>query len=283
MRGRVFSWLIVCLALAACLVACGDEDGAVHDPIVILDEEPEPTETMPGCGDGRCDAGESALSCPNDCPARCGDGVCTHAERASSCAADCPAVCGDMSCTHDESPFSCIDDCPPSHVNVTFLQFLVAPTKFDGCQWDGFTCGKPSGQQLEVISNIKTGNIAIDTLLSLYASGLFDSLDKPDVIGAVGFGPSGEWIDFDGGEDNFQVSVNNLSFFELPYREPFVFNYSILDEDLSNDDSIASGTLNKQDFDKILRSGYEGWITKKVHTASNGQLLGIFVSVYPVR
>src|SRR5262245_48088625 len=41
------------------------------------------------CGDGVCREGETARSCPADCPAVCGDGACTAGESCTRCAADC--------------------------------------------------------------------------------------------------------------------------------------------------------------------------------------------------
>ena len=71
-----------CLTLAAC------DDG--------------PTPSGPVCGDGVCAQGESAASCPADCPAVCGDGFCTGpGETAESCARDCDVGCA---LTADLSP-----------------------------------------------------------------------------------------------------------------------------------------------------------------------------------
>src|SRR3989344_3346005 len=41
------------------------------------------------CGNSICDAGETASSCPGDCPAQCGDNACTHSETCTSCPGDC--------------------------------------------------------------------------------------------------------------------------------------------------------------------------------------------------
>jgi hypothetical protein len=47
----------------------------------------------PVCGDGVCAPGESAATCPTDCPPppRCGDGVCGAGETCASCPIDCGA------------------------------------------------------------------------------------------------------------------------------------------------------------------------------------------------
>ncbi len=43
---------------------------------------------LPGCGDGVCVAGETATTCPADCPI-CGDGICGKGENNHLCPADC--------------------------------------------------------------------------------------------------------------------------------------------------------------------------------------------------
>jgi cysteine-rich repeat protein len=73
----------------------------------------------PSCGDGKCNGGETAASCPADCDAsggRCGDGTCDATEDCSSCEADCgacpPAVCNnDGVCNLGEDCLSCPGDC----------------------------------------------------------------------------------------------------------------------------------------------------------------------------
>jgi hypothetical protein len=41
------------------------------------------------CGNGICDASETALNCSSDCSSRCGDGVCQPPETNASCPQDC--------------------------------------------------------------------------------------------------------------------------------------------------------------------------------------------------
>ena len=65
------------------------------------------------CGNGTCDAqtvGETAATCPADCPAVCGDSACTHTESPETCALDC-GVCGDEICSTEEDCSSCETDC----------------------------------------------------------------------------------------------------------------------------------------------------------------------------
>ncbi|MFH1531259.1 MAG: trypsin-like serine protease [Pseudomonadota bacterium] len=66
---------------------CGMSGGA--DPSGAY---PKACGTGPVCGDGSCDAGETASSCPADCGTVgpiCGDGSCDAGETATSCPADC--------------------------------------------------------------------------------------------------------------------------------------------------------------------------------------------------
>jgi hypothetical protein len=50
------------------------------------------------CGDGKCEPGETAQSCPIDCIANgCGDGKCVGVE-AFFCEKDCGTTCGNKMC-----------------------------------------------------------------------------------------------------------------------------------------------------------------------------------------
>jgi len=62
----------------------------------------------PTCPNGKCDAGETAATCPADCkmPGTCGNGKCDPGEE-QTCAGDC---CGDGRCSRLER-FFCVADC----------------------------------------------------------------------------------------------------------------------------------------------------------------------------
>ncbi|APR82217.1 Hypothetical protein A7982_07566 [Minicystis rosea] len=63
------------------------------------------------CGNGSCEVGETASSCPDDCATTgndCGDGFCANGE-AATCPDDC---CGDATCDPGEE-FVCPNDCAP--------------------------------------------------------------------------------------------------------------------------------------------------------------------------
>jgi 3D (Asp-Asp-Asp) domain-containing protein len=80
----------------------------------------------PVCGDGRCDAGETAAACPADCGSSaaplCGDGRCDAGETAAACPADCGSsaapVCGDGRCDPGETAAACPADCGSSAAPV---------------------------------------------------------------------------------------------------------------------------------------------------------------------
>lgn len=78
----------------------------VHDDLGYADQAV--------CGDLICQPGESATSCPSDCPDVCGDGLCTGSETPASCNVDCADVCGDGLCTGGESTATCWNDCGTS-------------------------------------------------------------------------------------------------------------------------------------------------------------------------
>jgi len=69
------------------------------------------------CGDGKCQKGETAASCPADCATSvCGDQICSADETYDSCPADCspppPATCNnDGICNQNEDCLSCPQDC----------------------------------------------------------------------------------------------------------------------------------------------------------------------------
>jgi hypothetical protein len=95
-------------SVVGCVANCGDK--------VCCPDAGETSVTCPEdcrqrCGDGTCGGTENALTCPGDCQDDCGDGVCTGTENAGNCASDCPAVCGDTVCTATESAATCPQDC----------------------------------------------------------------------------------------------------------------------------------------------------------------------------
>jgi hypothetical protein len=94
------------------------------------DDAPEP------CGDGVCQATESAATCPGDCDT-CGDGTCQATESATTCPGDCD-TCGDAVCQAGEET-ACVTDCPASirvvnQSSYYIYEFYVAPCDGD---WSG--------------------------------------------------------------------------------------------------------------------------------------------------
>ena len=102
-RHRCRGWLLLAMIAACSLLASGAWAG------------------KPSCGDGKCNGGETAQICPEDCgeppPADvCGDGVCGPTEDFQGCPADCdeppPAACNfDGVCNLGEDCTGC-SDCP---------------------------------------------------------------------------------------------------------------------------------------------------------------------------
>ncbi len=108
---------------------CGDGICAADEvtvcPIDCLDRL-----TLPTCGNGLCetDQGEDLLVCASDCGPwagdRCGDGKCQADESGLTCAADCapgdyfdpiaPDECGNAVCDATESTLNCPADCASS-------------------------------------------------------------------------------------------------------------------------------------------------------------------------
>jgi hypothetical protein len=71
--------------------------------------------TTSSCGNGKCDPGEDATSCPADCGSgTCGDGKCEPSESCTSCPKDCgtcPQTCGNGKCDPGENATNCPADC----------------------------------------------------------------------------------------------------------------------------------------------------------------------------
>lgn len=80
------------------------------------------TEADSGCGNGVCDADETAATCPQDCEessgAVCGNGTCESGESPQTCPQDCQQAssCGDGVCGDGESPQTCPQDCVDKNV-----------------------------------------------------------------------------------------------------------------------------------------------------------------------
>ena len=103
----------------------------------------------PGCGDGTCDAIDSAATCPADCADGtdgCGDGSCDPAtEGCLTCPLDCGACvqCGDGSCVADEACGSCAADCGPCPECGDGA--CTGPESCDGCPTDCGVCVTAGG------------------------------------------------------------------------------------------------------------------------------------------
>ncbi len=125
-----------CKTAGHCMDSCGDDkkcrqlcfdntgEGA-QDQLISLIMCADQTECVAGpagpkCGDGKCEAGESPITCALDCKTtgpQCGNGKCEEGESSATCPADCkPATpqCGDGKCETGETPQSCLADCKPT-------------------------------------------------------------------------------------------------------------------------------------------------------------------------
>jgi len=117
---------------AACISACAQK--GFSETTVLLAAcatNKGCTGTTPAvCGNGKCEAGETASNCAKDCggPAVCGNGKCEAGETKTTCPTDCGSpVCGNGICDAGETTASCSKDCAPAC-----------------CKSNGFTCGYAS-------------------------------------------------------------------------------------------------------------------------------------------
>ncbi len=226
------------------------------------------------------DAAQSSEPTPADIKAMCGDLICDDGfENPSSCPSDCMAVCGDDACTHQESAWDCPADCQPTHVDVRFNYLLVGPVKSDGCQWDGLTCSAPQEKELvDALASLSRGAIA--TALSLYQSGVFNALNKPDPMGFIEYGV--DYAEIPPSQDQFMAPFGAFAVFRtIPYNPSMFFNIQIQDEDLSNHDLIWTGNLRFQQFEQAFIAGNDFWID--LRTESQNQLVGINITVTPAQ
>lgn len=122
-----------CKTLATCALACNDDQTCLGNCLkagtqaavallVPIDSCGKTNGCLPApntakCGDGKCDAGENATSCPADCKvaSTCGDGKCDSNETPTSCPADCKVAsnCGNGKCDPGENASNCAADCKP--------------------------------------------------------------------------------------------------------------------------------------------------------------------------
>ena len=71
-----------------------------------------PEEARAQCGNGTCEAPETAITCAQDCHWACGDAVCSFGEDHGNCAVDCPdPTCGNGTCDVPENAATCFGDC----------------------------------------------------------------------------------------------------------------------------------------------------------------------------
>ena len=95
---------------------CDDGDECTLDDHCVGNQcigELKSDECKGGCGDGKCEFGESADDCPADC-GWCGDGMCgvhENGPNGGSCPKDCLSACGDGKCEGGENFEFCLIDC----------------------------------------------------------------------------------------------------------------------------------------------------------------------------
>jgi hypothetical protein len=105
-RNSVFAVCVVLFGIAFGACVADDNSGGGDD-----DPGPGPGPGPAGsCGDKTCQASESSMTCPADCPVVCGNKTCEMGETNASCPADCQPACNNKVCEAGE-PTSCPQDC----------------------------------------------------------------------------------------------------------------------------------------------------------------------------
>jgi len=80
---------------------------------------PDPNQTGPKCGNGKCEKGETPTTCAADCKTtgpKCGNEKCEDGETPATCPADCKKdgpKCGNGTCEDGETNATCPADCKP--------------------------------------------------------------------------------------------------------------------------------------------------------------------------
>lgn len=139
---------LVASALAAALLAICAADGRAAVCGNGTCEAPETAASCDAdchyaCGDGLCGCGETHVNCEVDCPdATCGSGFCEAPETYTTCSDDCYYDCGDGVCGPEENFGNCEVDCPTSTCNDGTCDPWEDPTScpadcIDNCG-DGF-------------------------------------------------------------------------------------------------------------------------------------------------
>lgn len=124
-------------------------DGVVQD-VMADSQDSQGTDVGPAeCGNGKCEIGESTISCPQDCTTpKCGNGACEAGENATSCIKDCASVCpGGTGC-------KCVadSDCNIGVCHVSGSGNRTCPQEcIDSCPTD-WTCTEVNNAKLDYVS-----------------------------------------------------------------------------------------------------------------------------------
>ncbi len=95
--------------------------------------------TIGSCGDGFCNTGETAASCPADCGTvnNCGNGTCDAGETKANCPADCTGgttnKCGNGTCDAGETTANCAADCPAAGTDPTACLQAKCANEYGAC------------------------------------------------------------------------------------------------------------------------------------------------------
>jgi hypothetical protein len=229
------------LAVVFTLTACGSSSGP--GPGAGDDDDGSPDAAVARCGDGTCNADETASSCSADCASTgCGDGTCQAEETIASCPADCHTVCGDGVCDPGETASSCAADCAPAACTV------ADPSSCSGeTVCIAGTCENAFGRnyKITIVSALFTENNAGGTAWDI-AGGLPDPRATVKINGASQTTPV---ID-----DTLAPTWN---FVTPPTLIPggTVFEIEVVDFDLVGGDDLAWSCTNDPLTADLIRAG----------------------------
>lgn len=171
----------------------------------------------------------------------------------------------------------------PSLVHVTLTGVRIAPTKSDGCQWDGMTCNAGSGEKIAsaVRAAMKSPNpyVAVGMIL---ASPLSSVVEKPDAAGSAELYSGGQFIKktLEKRQDSFTPDWN-VRWMNVRLEPATRLSIHLWDADLKYDDDIGSFNLNYEHLTTALRN--QQVLQVQVDAVTNGQVLFAGVEVLPAR
>lgn len=172
---------------------------------------------------------------------------------------------------------------PAPLVHIIFTSVLLGPTKYNGCQWDGITCGAGGGAQAagQVSAALASTNPYVAVGM-VFAGPAASALEKPDAAGTADLYVHGQVssIRLDKRQDSFTPDWDAR--WSGVVLDPSIrLRVRLVDVDLQHSDDIDSFDLSYAD----LVRAYTQQVTIQVRVAeqTHNQVLFAGISVVAAR